>query len=285
MKQGHLALMFLAMYSACFLFLYIEQSRYDEVQEEKQKVEQALIDGLETAGREYTAVLNASEEKKKQTLEKVFLESVSVSLGMFTSEEEQEILRMYLPMMVLAEEDGAFFFYIQEQYKDGKMELCHVWSEKIPYEFPEDSTEAQRKSVVAETLETNASDIITKHNYIAFQYGISYSFFVPDFLQDTSEIIKFPMLFVVFQGWPLTASGDIVYENCIDAGVYLQEVERYLVERPESISRAVSFYHRDTCSRITGSSNRFYEEYVTEKEAVRIYGAFPCSECVYGDEM
>lgn len=280
MKQGHLAAMFLMIYAVCFLFLYLEQNNYDKVQEEKQKIEQALLDGLEIAGRRYAAVINDTEEEKKRTLEKVFPEAVAASLGIFTSEEEKQKLKMYMPMFALAEEDGVFFLYIREEKKNGITELCHVWSEKIYYEFPENSTEAQRKSIVAGTLEQNASDIITNHNYIASQYGISYTFFVPDFLQDTSSALNFPMLFVVFQGWPLTASNDVVYANCIDAGVYLQEVERYLIERPGSISNTACIFHKSICSKVIDSDYLFDEVYVTKEEAIRIYGAFPCEECL-----
>ena len=39
MKQGHLALVFLTIYSICFILLFIEQERYDKVQGEKQIIE------------------------------------------------------------------------------------------------------------------------------------------------------------------------------------------------------------------------------------------------------
>ena len=73
-----------------------------------------------------------------------------------------------------------------------------------------------------ECLEQQASEIITKHNVIASQYGVGYQFFLPRFFQDTSSVTEFPMLFVVLQGWPLNDSHTVYYNTCIDAGIFLR---------------------------------------------------------------
>lgn len=281
MKQGHLALVFLVIYISCFIFLKVTQVQYDQALQEKQRVEQALIEAVQNAGREYTAVLNASEEDKKEAFETAFMEAFYVSMGLFETEEKQEYLRMYLPMLVLAEEDGAFFWYMQERQNGDAVELCHLWSEKIVYGDSEyDDTEEVKKRMVAETLEKEASKIISSHNYIASQYGISYSFFVPTFLQDGATTINFPMLFVVFQGWPLSAAGDVIYENCIDVGLYLQTVDYYVVTGPESLLEAICIYHQKECASLDESRGDSEKGYVTEEDAIRKYGAYPCSQCI-----
>ncbi len=279
MRQGHLTVLFLMLYIICFVLLLYTQSQYDEVQREKQKVELALTEAVKAAGRELAAVINDTEEKKKSSFETAFLEAFYVSMGVFNCKEEQEYLQMHLPMLALAEADGIFFYYMEERQENGVTVLERVWSDKIPYGTCRYGTKEEEKELVAETLEKCSSEILFRHNYIASQYGISYSFFVPDFLQNTSTALEFPMLFVVFQGWPLNISGDVFYENCIDAGVYLQRIERYLLTRGECLSQPFSLYHKEDCSCITEEEKNSDAAYITEEEAVSVYGAFPCENC------
>jgi len=106
MKQGHLVLMFLTVYVVCCMTLYVEQRNYDRVLSEKQRVEAALLEASYTTARSFEKVWNVSEEIRKSTVATVFFESFSVSMGLFASGENQQILEMYVPMLILAEEDG-----------------------------------------------------------------------------------------------------------------------------------------------------------------------------------
>lgn len=280
MKQGHFVLLFLMLYMTCFLLLRAEESRYDKVMEEKQKVENALLEAIENTAREFSAVIYDSDEKKKQVIENIFFESLYAALGIFEEKEEQERIKMYFPILILVEEDGAMFFYMQENSKNGYTELQHVWSEKKRISFPENSEDSVKKQRVIEVLEAEASKYITNHNYIAAQYGIAYSFSVPTFLCDSLNQLDFPILFAVFQGWPLTASGDVLYENCIDAAVYLQELERFILEIPADIISVRCIYHRESCVECLKESNFFLQKKLTAYEAVCKYGAYPCEICV-----
>lgn len=273
-------MIFIIIYTICFLLLQLEQNQYDGVLKEKKKIEGALITAIQDAGNEYTAVMYEAEEKRKQTLEKVFLNSFYVAMGIFDDIEKQEMLRMYLPMLVLAEEDGVSFYYMEERKNNTMSGLWHTWSDKMPYGFQDESGISLKKYMVATTIEKAASDIISRHNYIASQYGLSYSFSVPVFLQNVEGELNFPMIFVVFQGWPLNASKDIVYENCIDAGAYLQRVKHYIVTYPEGLAHPFSLYHETTCSIISEGLYHIYNENVTQEEAIRKYGAFPCDNCI-----
>ncbi len=269
----------------CFLFLFLEQRQYDNAQAEKETMEQALVRAIEHTGEEYKKVITAEEEQKKSALEKAFFESLYVFSGVFGNEEQQGKLRMYLPLLILAEADGIFLLSMQEiTGADGTTELRHVWSEKVFYEYEESYTEEQKKNEVADVLEQNASEAITNHNYIAGQYGISYSFFVPDFLQNTKTSLEFPMIIAVFQGWPLTASGKLLYDNCLDGGVYLQKVTRYVVTGPEGLHQANCCYHNQYCPVLIEKRELVLKENLTEAEAVLEFGALPCKECVFFEE-
>lgn len=224
MKQGHLALMFLILYMGCFSTLIMEQHKYDRVLREKQRLEEALLDAIEIAGKEFVTVLTASEEEKKRVFSETFLEALQWYLGASEEMTQQNITRFCVPLLILAEEDGVSFCYLQEAWNGEQSEIYHVWSEKESYEFSYGIEEKQKKAAVADYLERKASEYITYHNRIASQYGISYHYFTPDFIQNTSTELHFPMLFIVFQGWPLSASNQVFYENCIDAGAFLQRV-------------------------------------------------------------
>ncbi len=273
-------MIFLTIYMICFLFLFTEQKQYDKALEEKEKIEQALVKAVENTGMVYKKYITATEEKRKKELEKAFFTSFYVSAGVFDKKEQQEKLRMYLPMLVLAEEDGAYFLFMQEITSDGVEELRHSWSDKISYGYGENITEAQKKNAVAGVLEEQASEIISNHNYIAEQYGISYSFYVPDFLNNTTTSLEFPMIFAVFQGWPLTVSGNILYDNCLDSAVYLQKVKNYVVTGPEGLLQPNCQYHDITCGLLTKTECTIWKEYVTEMEAIAEYGALPCKTCI-----
>ena len=259
MKQGHFVIIIFNIFIICFWVLSLEQKQYDEVMKEKQKVEEALLSALEYTAKSYAEVLGDSEDKRKHVVATVFSEMLCVSLGLVEEVDAWEKIELYLPLLIVAEEDGAWFYYLHEEEKNGIRCLEHSWTEKM--EIGE--------------IDEKASWYISNHNYIASQYGLEYLFTVPEFMVETKE--KFPSIIVVFQGWPLSASGDLFYENCLDAAVYLQEKEYYLLERPMNLEDSSCWFHRPVC---TAFQKETQEIWVTEEEAIYHYGAFPCGECI-----
>ena len=270
MKQGHITLIFFLIYLGCFLFLKVEEKQYQTVIREKQRVEQALAEAMEYTAKEYAEVMYASLEQKEKTIETTFSTTFSVLMGI---PEEEKLWRMYLPLLVLVEEDGMVFCYVREVSNNHLIELECFWSDKVYFDDSQDQT-------VIEQLEREVSAYITKHNYIAEQYGISYTFFVPDFFATEETVQTFPMLLAVFQGWPLTASGRITYENCIDIGAYLQKKRKYVLELPQNIQYPAYCYHEISCAVYSLKSENFIKEMVTKEEAIRQYGALPCKLCI-----
>ena len=278
MKQGHLALLFLLVYVICWSAVFMEQQQFDSILREKQRVERALTEALENASLEFSEVIYASETEKKKKLEEEFLDNFYFSMGVIDGEENREYIRMYFPVFMLVEEDGAYFCYMEEHKKDGIEELVSTWSEKNFFEYPEGSTETEKKIIMTEMIEKKVSEIISKHNYIAEQYGFTYDFSVPRFLENLERKMEFPMLFVVFQGWPLNSVGNIVYENCLDAGLYLQRTNYFSVSRPKDILSPYCVYHK--MDSMCKEKQNPIAEYVTEEDAVCRYGAFPCEICI-----
>lgn len=262
MKQGQFAILFVIVFILCFLYLYVEKERYENTMEEKQRVEEALLLAAEWTAREYAAVINEPEDRRKQVVSTIFPEMLGISLGLLETEDSWEAISLFLPLLIVAEEDGAWLCFLKETEKDGIVQLERCWSEKI----------------CLDELEQTVSWYITKHNFIAEQYGMEYTFFVPDFLKKGNETRNYPAIIAVFQGWPLNASGKIVYENCLDAAVYLQEKEYYLLEYPKNLNDTRTFFHREECMTRKDGENR--QLWVTEDEAVYKYGAFPCEKCI-----
>ncbi len=257
-----MAILFFILGVLCFLSLIREKTQYENAIEEKQRVEEALLSAMEWTAREYAAVINESEERKKQVVSCEFPEKLRISLGLLETENSWESIRLFLPLLVVAEEDGVWFCFLEEVEKNGVVELEQRWSEKTDFE----------------ELEETASWYITNHNYIAAQYGIEYDFFVPGFFKKGKEAMEFPVIIAAFQGWPLNASGNVVYENCIDVAVYLQKKEYFLLEYPTNLADTRSYYHRAECTEWMSKEDT--GRWVTEEEAVCIYGAFPCEKCI-----
>ena len=267
MKQGHFAVIFLVIFVTAYLGLTAEQCRYDHVLYEKNRIEKALTAAMDIAGKEYAGLIYESEKERQDGFRKEFFEALYISMGALEDKEMQERLKLHLPLLVIVEEEGMYFCYMEEKNTGERVELQHVWTEKIIF------------TDLAEVLENRASEYITMHNYIASQYGITYSFSVPDFLKGNVEEMNYPMLFVVFQGWPLNATGDIIYENCLDAGGYLKEKEYFVVTFPKNLADTKSKYHRRHCSELEYDSMKISERVLSKEEAVRQYGAFPCEKC------
>lgn len=279
MKQGHFVLIFLVLLLHCFLSVSYEQTRYDSARKEKQIIEEALEAAVEQAAWSLTMTLNESEESRKKTVEEVFFDTLYAALDVMDEQEEQERIKMHIPMLVLVEEKQAFFYYAEESKDNEMLLLQYDWY--ISKTFDEAFPEAKKKASISEVLEQEAEKIINNHNYIAEQYGLMYTFSVPDFMQNTAEKMELPMVLVVFQGWPLTKEGDIIYENCLDAGAYIQEVEKYVVELPRTLTDTHCYCHRISCNKISESSDKVYvKEMLSFEDAVCSYGAILCPNCM-----
>lgn len=220
MRQGHLFMVFLFIVCGCFASLYCKQKYYDSIIQEKQAIESALLEAVEYTGNMSRIVLREGEEQKKQLIADSFSEAIYISMGYLETPVPKEFWRLYVPMLVLVEEDGAYFYHVQTGQAEGEKELYHVWTDKFLFSFPEGCNDIKKKSLMANVLEQKASEIITEHNSIALQHGISYQYYLPGFFQNTLQLPEFPMLFVVFQGWPLNCFS-VFYDACFEVGVFM----------------------------------------------------------------
>lgn len=275
MKQGHFAVVFFIVLMLFSQRIYVEQEKYRQVEEEKKALESGLLVAVEKTIGKMRFIVKEEEEVKLKMLEETFFDSWFLQLGISENLEQQELAKMYVPMIAWLEEKGGYFYYTEVVENEGVCILEQRWSQFVPYSLVDDSV---RREEVILYLEQQASYIITEHNRIAQQYGIEYRFHVPSFLGTGAKDTDFPILIVVFQGWPLEAAGEILYENCIDANAYLKETEQYLVELSGEEKERYVYLHREKCEYILMPENVLQERF-TEKEAQEMYGAMPCPYC------
>ena len=129
MKQGHVVLLFAMLYCFCFLSLSVEQTQYNAAWEEKEKIENGLKKAAEQAAYTLIKVMHEPTEVKTQAVERSFFESFYVYMDKFGTTEEVDGLRLYVPMMVLVEENGAIFYQVEEKEEQGLAGLDYCWSE------------------------------------------------------------------------------------------------------------------------------------------------------------
>lgn len=221
MKKGHLALIFCMIAASLFLTMWIEQKKYEDVRKEKERMEESLRYAISISVQELTGVMLETEEVKRMVFRESFFRAWNVRLGVMGNEDEQERLNLHMPLLGYLSEEGASFLFLKEERTGGKTRLIREWSEKIPYYLTEDENENRR--ILTAFLEEQVSEYLTEHNRIAKQYGLEYEFYVPHFLNDPEKELGFPIVFAVFQGWPLEGSGRYLYENCIDANAYITQ--------------------------------------------------------------
>lgn len=280
LKAGHLILLFLGLYVACFLSLSVEQHQYDAAMAEKVKMEQSLKLAAEQTAKKLIAVMKEPIEVQAKVVENAFFESMYATLGILEDKEKQEELKNYVPALVLLTEDGMMLYHAWEMKKNGIFIAEYSWSDCVMFDGIEECSEVRKREIMIEYMEKKVSEVISNHNFIASQFGLSYKFHVPAFFENISEKLHVPMVIAVFQGWPLNSAGTIFYENCIDAGVYIQEVRKYVVEVSNSIVDTYSYFHEKSCEIVKNGTGRFLPEMLSRHEAVVQYGALPCRFCM-----
>lgn len=277
MKQGHFAMIALFMVVYAFFGIFAERETYRQVQQEKERMEESLLIAVEKTTETMKQVLEEQDEVQLLTLEEEFFESWFIQLGISDKIEEQERMRLHVPMIAWLLEEGGYFYYTEEVSKNGTRVLEPKWSRLIPYSTGNEIT----KDEVIVWMEQQATTIINEHNRIAVQFGIEYQFFVPYFLGAQPEVLSFPIVVVVFQGWPLKVTGDLWYENCVDASAYIKEKEKYLIELSGEEER-YHYIHKKECEYILKKENLIQEPLFLE-EARKKYGTMMCPYCFEND--
>lgn len=223
------------------------------------------------------AYFNYLEEEVTERGERI-LKRVRSEQYPYVYENDRFSYRFFLDgrLYVMNKAEGQWISTSYEEIADG---IC-VWEELLPDSLFSSREEyfLRKKEAVALTATTAFEKIVSVHNRIAGQYGASYIYTVPDFLQKYQIATEHVSVLAVVQAWPIVSSEMGFYESCAEAGAYIKQTELYCLERPVSLEQPYMVFHKSDCQYL-GS---FGEEYGRAgfEEAVKKYGAFGCPYCI-----
>ena len=141
----------------------------------------------------------------------------------------------------------------------------------------EEAYQEKKRSAIITSLESTMTQILNTNNQIMEQYGIHTYFHVPTFF-DTYEPTVSPSVIAVFQGWPISINGKMVYSNCAVSASFLKEKQKYIVEIPNSLEQPFAVFHQPSCKKIGMYGKVLNQTYYLE-DAIKQYGAYACPIC------
>lgn len=119
---------------------------------------------------------------------------------------------------------------------------------------------------------------VNEHGKIAGQRNINIIYETPDFLSNFTPAQTYPSFFAIFQGYPLTADGKVIYNNTSSSAAYMEESSKYIVEVSNSPIQPFSVYHKEGCSYI-GYYGTVLPDKCSGDEAILKYGCYTCPHC------
>lgn len=157
-----------------------------------------------------------------------------------------------------------------ESTKDEDKDISLVMGSKI---FESDNSfRLERGSAVTDNIIDVFEYYVNRHNDIARQFGISYTFTVPSSARsDLARSIESTSFICLFQGYPLGQGTSEEYSTFALAGTRIAKNQQYVVTKDES---GVLHYHKMGCSE-TKNATRIYNS----KRKCALQGALPCERC------
>lgn len=191
-----------------------------------------------------------------------FYASLSAGLGLSDSTPALTLLRLYVPVIVVA--DGDIMFVCYDEFgtaDDGTEALARRWSGPIVREECD--------------LEDCLEHYCNKHNETAQRAGIVYEFTIPDtegglYLR-SGEGAGF---FALFQGYPADRYNGEICNSYSFAGTGVDEAEQFFINLRGEGFASERYFHRKDCRFLTEESVMF-----GSKKKCAEYGAFECPEC------
>ena len=143
----------------------------------------------------------------------------------------------------------------------------------------EESYKERKLYAIRTSIEESLSEILVSHNRIAGQYGLDIWFTMPGFFQNFTPAMENPSMIAVFQGWPLSTDGTLLYNNCANASSYIKKEQRYLLELPaQTGNEPFAVFHKENCS-YAGTYGVLQSFEVIQGDAISMYGAYACPHC------
>lgn len=128
-----------------------------------------------------------------------------------------------------------------------------------------------RRATITNTLVQELNYCVNEHNRVAETYGIQFNFSLPQSFADTAaRAVDDVSLLSIFEGYPITGTGDQTYSKFSVAGARLTKSSGYLQTSTDNMK----YYHKVTCGLAEGANIKY-----DTKEKAAEGGCFPCPYC------
>lgn len=163
-----------------------------------------------------------------------------------------------------------------EIYEGEYKELIGMFQKTLLAE--EETFHTVRRHIIISTIEENMNYYINKHNNIAYQYGITYQFWLPEIDKtDWYRTIDDISMLVIFQGYPFSSACFDTYNRYAIGGARIKKARVYFIT--EESGR--KYYHKSGCSHLSNST--YTTAYFTYEECSH-EGAYPCPKLLNMEE-
>ncbi len=135
----------------------------------------------------------------------------------------------------------------------------------------DENYDAIRRNAIIGAIEKSMNYYINQYNNIAYQFGITYQFWLPQIDKtDWYRTVDDISMLVIFQGYPYNAAGLDTYNRYALGGARIRKSNiYYITEENEQ-----KYYHKAECTHVNGNGMVYYT-----KEECALEGAFPCQDC------
>ncbi len=135
-----------------------------------------------------------------------------------------------------------------------------------------DEFDTVRRNAIISTIEKYMNYYINRYNRIAYQFGITYQFWLPQIDKtDWNRTIDDRSMLVIFQGYPYNVGYADTYNRYSFGGARIKKSNTYFITEEHGIK----YYHKSNCIHASNSTG---ETYYSKEECAQ-EGAFPCQDC------
>ncbi len=135
----------------------------------------------------------------------------------------------------------------------------------------DDTFDIIRRNSIIGSMEESMDYYINHHNKIAYQFGITYQFWLPQIdRSDWYRTIDDISLLVIFQGYPYDAARLDTYNRYALGGARIKKSNVYYITE----ENGKKYYHKSNCSHLSNIGIPYYT-----KEECALEGAFTCTDC------
>lgn len=140
MKLYHYVLIFVIIVLSITVITDIKTNHLNAVIKNKEQISKNLDTALDDGIASLVSVEgnNTIIVNKDKAMQSFFL-SLHSSFGVLTNKEKRDEINLYIPVIVITEENGLYVFYSDEyQEADGFTYVSKRWSEKFPYSYEDE---------------------------------------------------------------------------------------------------------------------------------------------------